>query len=51
MFVIDTLDANLAQPIRALGIDVVVADTIMTDAASRACLARLMVSAATGERA
>jgi len=51
MFVIDALDADLAEPIRALGMDVVVADTIMSDAASRACLARLMVSAATGERA
>jgi len=48
MFVIDRADASLADTIRGLGLDVVVADTIMTDATSRACLARVMVAAATG---
>ncbi|HEX7498271.1 MAG TPA: 2-phospho-L-lactate transferase [Candidatus Limnocylindrales bacterium] len=48
MFVIDRADASLADAIRGLGLDVVVADTIMTDATSRACLARVMVAAATG---
>ena len=48
MFVIDRADASLADAIRGLGLDVVVADTIMTDATSRACLARVMVAAAIG---
>ena len=48
MFVIDRADASLADTIRGLGLDVVVADTIMTDSTSRACLARVMVAAATG---
>jgi LPPG:FO 2-phospho-L-lactate transferase len=48
MFVIDRTDASLADAIRGLGLDVVVADTIMTDATSRACLARIMVAAASG---
>jgi LPPG:FO 2-phospho-L-lactate transferase len=48
MFVIDRADASLAGAIRGLGLDVVVADTIMSDATSRACLARVMVAAATG---
>ena len=46
IFVIDRLDAALADPIRALGIEVEVTDTIMTDAGSRALLAREMLAAA-----
>jgi LPPG:FO 2-phospho-L-lactate transferase len=46
VFVIDRLDAALAEPIRALGVEVQVTDTIMTDAGSRALLAREMLAAA-----
>ncbi|MGD0123170.1 MAG: 2-phospho-L-lactate transferase [Candidatus Limnocylindrales bacterium] len=46
IFVIDRLDAALADPIRALGVEVEVTDTIMTDAGSRALLAREMLAAA-----
>jgi LPPG:FO 2-phospho-L-lactate transferase len=38
-FVIDTVDAGLAPPIEALGLRVVVTDTIMTDDAARSRLA------------
>jgi LPPG:FO 2-phospho-L-lactate transferase len=46
VFVIDRLDEKLAPRIRALGLEVLVADTVMTDAGSRALLAREMLSAA-----
>ena len=46
VFVIDRLDGALADPIRALGVEVEVTDTIMTDAGSRALLAREMLAAA-----
>ena len=45
-FLIDRLDGALADPIRALGVEVEVTDTIMTDAGSRALLAREMLVAA-----
>jgi LPPG:FO 2-phospho-L-lactate transferase len=46
VFLIDRLDADLADGIRALGVEVEVTDTIMTDAGSRALLAREMLAAA-----
>lgn len=46
VFVIDRADEALAGAIRALGLEVVVTDTIMTDGASRAALARTMVTVA-----
>jgi LPPG:FO 2-phospho-L-lactate transferase len=46
VFVIDRLDEDLADPIRALGVEVEVTDTVMTDAGSRALLAREMLAAA-----
>jgi LPPG:FO 2-phospho-L-lactate transferase len=46
IFMIDRLDAALADPIRALGVEVEVTDTIMSDAGSRALLAREMLAAA-----
>jgi LPPG:FO 2-phospho-L-lactate transferase len=46
IFVIDRADEALAGAIRALGLEVVVTDTIMTDGPSRAALARTMVTAA-----
>jgi LPPG:FO 2-phospho-L-lactate transferase len=46
VFVIDRIDAALAEPIMALGVEVQVTDTIMTDAGSRALLAREMLAAA-----
>jgi LPPG:FO 2-phospho-L-lactate transferase len=46
VFVIDRADEALADAIRTLGPDVVVTDTIMSDAASRAALARTMVTSA-----
>ena len=46
VFVIDRADEALAGAIRALGLEVVVTDTIMTDGASRAALGREMVAAA-----
>ncbi len=49
-FVIDTADASLAEPIRGLGLEVVVTDTVMTDIASRVRLAR-EVAARVGEPA
>jgi LPPG:FO 2-phospho-L-lactate transferase len=45
-FVIDTVDAALAPAIERLGIRPVIADTIMTDDASRARLARTVLAAA-----
>ena len=44
-FVLDTVDAALAPELRALGIRVVVADTIMTDDASRGRLAAEILAA------
>jgi len=49
--VIDRQDEALADTVRALGLEVVVTDTIMTDGASRATLAREMVAAAVGKAA
>jgi LPPG:FO 2-phospho-L-lactate transferase len=46
VFIVDRADETLADPIRALGLEVVVADTVMTDPGSRASLARAMLSAA-----
>jgi len=46
-FVLDTVDAALAPRVESLGMRTVVADTIMTDDASRARLARVVASAAT----
>lgn len=46
VFTVDRLDAALADSIRALGVQVEVTDTIMTDAGSRALLAREMLAAA-----
>jgi LPPG:FO 2-phospho-L-lactate transferase len=46
VFVIDRVDEALAGAIRALGLEIVVTDTIMTDGASRAALAQEMVAAA-----
>jgi LPPG:FO 2-phospho-L-lactate transferase len=46
VFVLDRQDEELAAAIRALGLDVVVADTVMIDAGSRARLAREMLAAA-----
>ena len=44
-FVIDRVDATLAPDIEALGMGVVVTDTVMTDDASRARLAREVLAA------
>jgi LPPG:FO 2-phospho-L-lactate transferase len=46
VFVIDSLDAGQAGAIEALGMRVVVTDTVMTDAAGRARLAGEMLDAA-----
>jgi LPPG:FO 2-phospho-L-lactate transferase len=46
VFFIDRQDEALAEPIRALGPEVVVTDTIMTSTSSRARLAREMLDAA-----
>ena len=46
-FVLDAVDAALVPEVEALGIRAVVADTIMTDDASRAGLARIVLGAAT----
>ena len=46
VFVVDNVDEALAPQIRALGVDVAVTDTVMTDAGSRARLAREMLAAA-----
>lgn len=45
-FVLDTVDAELAPAVEALGVRAVVTDTIMTDDASRARLAREVLAAA-----
>jgi len=46
VFVVDRADEALVGQVRALGLDVVVTDTVMTDAGSRARLAREMLAAA-----
>ena len=46
VFVLDTVDSELAPAVEALGIRAVVTDTIMTDDASRARLARAVMAAA-----
>lgn len=51
VFVIDRVDEALAGAIRALGLEIVVTDTIMTDGASRAALAQEMVAAAAARSA
>ena len=48
VLVIDRVDAALAGDIRAAGMDVVVADTIMRDAAAKRMLARVAIDAAVG---
>ena len=48
VLVIDQVDAALAGDIRAAGMDVVVADTIMRDAAAKRALARVAIDAAVG---
>jgi LPPG:FO 2-phospho-L-lactate transferase len=45
-FVIDTADSSLAGDVKALGLEVLVTDTVMTDLASRTRLAREMLAAA-----
>jgi LPPG:FO 2-phospho-L-lactate transferase len=45
-FVIDELDESLAGDVRALGLEVVVTDTVMTDVAARVRLARDVLAAA-----
>ena len=47
-FVLDTIDAALAPAVEALGVRVVVTDTVMRDDASRARLAGEMLAAAAG---
>lgn len=47
--VIDHADAELAAPIQALGIDVVVSDTIMRDAAAKRSLAAVVIAASRGQ--
>jgi LPPG:FO 2-phospho-L-lactate transferase len=46
VFVLDCADETLAGEVQALGLEVVVTDTVMTDAGSRARLAREMLAAA-----
>jgi LPPG:FO 2-phospho-L-lactate transferase len=46
VFFVDHEDDALAEPIKALGLDVVLAETIMPNASSRARLAREMLDAA-----
>jgi len=45
-FVLDTADEELAPDVDALGIAAVVANTIMSDAAARASVARVVLAAA-----
>jgi LPPG:FO 2-phospho-L-lactate transferase len=45
-FVLDTVDAALAPAVEELGVRAVVTDTVMTDDASRARLARELLAAA-----
>ncbi|HEV7809107.1 MAG TPA: 2-phospho-L-lactate transferase, partial [Candidatus Limnocylindrales bacterium] len=47
-FFLDTVDAELAPAVEALGVRAVVADTIMTDEASRARLAGALLAAVRG---
>jgi LPPG:FO 2-phospho-L-lactate transferase len=49
-FVLDTVDATLAPAVEALGVRAVVADTIMTDDASRARLAADVLAAVRTDR-
>lgn len=51
LFFVDRQDEALAEPTRALGLAVVVADTIMTDAPARTRLAGEMLDAASALRA
>jgi LPPG:FO 2-phospho-L-lactate transferase len=51
LFFVDRQDEALVEPARALGLGVTVADTIMTDAPSRARLAAEMLDAAAALRA
>ncbi|MGA2513098.1 MAG: 2-phospho-L-lactate transferase [Candidatus Limnocylindrales bacterium] len=46
VFVLDHQDEDLASAVRALGLEVAVTDTVMSDAGSRAYLARQMLAAA-----
>jgi LPPG:FO 2-phospho-L-lactate transferase len=50
-FVIDRADERLTGPIRSLGIEVAVTDTVMVDGAGRARLATEMLALAAGKRA
>ena len=50
VFVLDRQDEALAPAVRALGLDAVVTDTLMSDAGSRARLAREMLAAAEASR-
>ena len=50
VFVLDRQDEALAPAVRALGLDAVVTDTVMSDAGSRARLAREMLAAAEASR-
>ena len=50
-FVLDTVDANLAGEVAALGITPLVTDTIMRDAASKERLAREVLAMAETLRA
>ena len=50
-FVIDTLDEPLTAEVRALGLQVVVTDTVMADAAGRVRLALDILAAAAGSPA
>lgn len=50
LFVIDQVDAELEAPIRALGLDVLVTDTIMTDDPARARLAGEVLDAVAARR-
>ncbi|HEY3163893.1 MAG TPA: hypothetical protein VGJ71_06000, partial [Candidatus Limnocylindrales bacterium] len=45
VFVMDTVDAELAPAVEELGIRAVVTDTVMTDDASRARFARAVLAA------
>jgi LPPG:FO 2-phospho-L-lactate transferase len=49
VFVLDTVDRALAEPIGALGLETLVTDTIMADDAGRARLAGEVLAAATGD--
>jgi LPPG:FO 2-phospho-L-lactate transferase len=48
VFVLDSVDADLDAPIRALGLRTLVTDTIMADDAGRARLAAEVLAAAFG---